>query len=435
MPKSSTFQIIMILVFGFFAVVAVMVFAGVFPSLNGGNTGAIGEVVVWGTVPEDAVSVPFSEIMSNNKNFKITYVKKNVVSFDNDFIEALASGRGPDLIFLPQDLILKYEDKISPIPYSSISERNFKSTYIEEGELYLGANGILALPLYVDPMVMYWNRNMFSAAGIPNPPLFWDEFYVIAPRLIKKDSSENILESAIAFGEFKNVFYAKDILSMLMMQLGNTLVTRDAQKMPIVTILDRIGSGNRSADTALRFFTEFSDPAKNVYSWNKSLVNSRDSFLSERLAVYFGYASEIGSLRNKNSHLNFDVTNVPTPRTSKTKVNFGRINGVAIVKVSKNIGSALFLAGEMGKGAFVGALAENLYLPPVRRDLLAVRPKDSYLQFFYDNALISRAWLDPDPNATNQAFSEMVDNVVSGRYRVGDVTSIVEQELRKLLGQ
>ncbi|MEK7558506.1 MAG: extracellular solute-binding protein, partial [Patescibacteria group bacterium] len=408
MPKSSTFQIITMLVFGFFAIMAVLVFSGVFPIFNQGGSGVNGEVVVWGTMPEEIMIPLFSDITGSNKNLQIVYVKKNAASFDDNFIEALASGRGPDLFFLPQNFILKYEDKIMPIPYDSISERDFKSTYVEEGELYLSANGILGLPIIVDPMVMYWNRNMFSSGGIPEPPSYWDEIATVVPKLGKKDKAGNILESAISFGEFKNVSYAKDILAMLMMQIGNTLVVRDRQKIPRVTLLEEQGRDIRSADTALNFFTEFSDPAKTVYSWNKSLPSSRDSFLGGRLAIYFGYASEIGSLRNKNPHLNFDVTGVPKPRGNKAKISLGRVEAVAIVRASKNLNSAIFVAKEMAGAPFAGALAKNLYLPPARRDLLSLRPKDSYLQFFYDSALVSRGWLDPDPAGTDQIFGEMV---------------------------
>lgn len=433
MKPGSTFQIITMIIFGFFAILAVLVFSGVFPIFNRGSNSASGEIVVWGTIPEEIVAPLFSYITDNNKNLKIVYEEKNAASFDNNFIEALASGNGPDLFFLPQNFILKYEDKIMPIPYSSISERDFKNTYIEEGELYLGANGILGLPIIIDPMVMYWNRNMFSSEGIPNPPSYWDELATIVPKLSKKDKTGNIIESAISFGEFKNVSYAKDILAMLMMQTGNTLILRDNSKIPKVTLLGESGRGVRSADTALNFFTEFSDPAKSVYSWNKSLSSGRDSFLGGRLAMYFSFASEIGSLRSKNPHLNFDVSEVPRPRGNKIEVNFGRVEAVAIVRASKNINSAFFVANEMAGANFAGALAKNLYLPPARRDLLSLRPQDSYLQFFYDNALVSRGWLDPNPVMTDQIFGDMVDNVVSGRYRVSEATSIASQELNKLI--
>ena len=45
-------------------------------------------------------------------------------TFDQEFVEALAVGQGPDLFFLTQDGILKHKDKIYPIPFSVYSEKN-----------------------------------------------------------------------------------------------------------------------------------------------------------------------------------------------------------------------------------------------------------------------------------------------------------------------
>ena len=160
----SNFQIIFLSIFGFFAVLAVIIFSGILP-IGTGTSGMTGDVLVWGTIREDVIGPLLDDFSNKNKNIRITYVEKNPATFDKEFIEALASGRGPDLFFLPQDFILKYEDKILPIPYAMISERDFKNTYIEEGELYLAANGILGLPITVDPMVMYWNRDIFFFRG------------------------------------------------------------------------------------------------------------------------------------------------------------------------------------------------------------------------------------------------------------------------------
>jgi hypothetical protein len=41
---------------------------------------------------------------------------------------------------------------------------------------------------------------------------------------------------------------------------------------------------------ALSFYTDFANPAKEVYSWNETLDNSIDMFVSNRLAMMFGYA-------------------------------------------------------------------------------------------------------------------------------------------------
>ena len=56
---------------------------------------------------------------------------------------------------LPQDLIVKHEDKVFLIPPASLSERMFMDTFIEGSELYVTKNGAIGLPFTIDPMVLY----------------------------------------------------------------------------------------------------------------------------------------------------------------------------------------------------------------------------------------------------------------------------------------
>src|SRR3989344_8822100 len=118
------------------------------------------------------------------------------------------------------------------------------------------------------------------------------------------------------------------------------------------------------------------------------------------LALYFGYASEYQTIKQKNPHLNFDITVMPQADQASVKMTVGRIQGFAIVKTSSNLAGAmrasLLLSGsDMAKG-----IAEATKLPPVRRDLLAVRPTDPIQSVFYGSALIARAWHDPSPTET-----------------------------------
>jgi len=53
-------------------------------------------------------------------------------------------------------------------------------------------------------------------------------------------------------------------------------------------------------------------------------------------------------------------------------------------------------------------------LPPVLRNLLAEKPKDNaYLETFFDSAIISRSWLDPNENKTEIIFRGLIDNISS----------------------
>jgi hypothetical protein len=85
----------------------------------------------------------------------LQYVEKTEEEFDLAFIEALASGVGPDVFMLPSGKILKYRNKIYVIPYNVFSQRQFRDTFIEGAEIYMAPEGVLAFPVSVDPLVMY----------------------------------------------------------------------------------------------------------------------------------------------------------------------------------------------------------------------------------------------------------------------------------------
>lgn len=433
MSNLTPFQVILLGIFGLFIVFAVLVFSGILPIFNRMPAGVYGEVTIWGTFPNIALARPLEEFNREaGGTFQVLYIEKRKESFDIELVEALASGRGPDIILLPHDLIVRHQDKIFPIPFETLSVRKFLDTFIEEGEMYISTRGVLALPFSIDPLVMYWNRDLFQAAAISKPPAFWDEFFTLSLDLTKTDNALNIIESAVALGEFQNVEHAKEILSLLIMQAGNPIVA--VENGSLQSVLDQsAGLDIAPAESALRFFTEFSNPAKSVYSWNRALPNSKEMFLAGDLAVYFGFASELSDIRAKSPHLNFDVALMPQIRDGKRQMTFGRMTGFAVLRDSRNPTTAFFVSGSLTAREFLGAIAEVTILPPVRRDLLLSVPPGSTGGVFYPAALISRAWRDPAPAFTESIFKRMVENTISGRERGSEAITRASQEIGRLL--
>ncbi len=430
----SKFQIAVIGIFGLLIIVSVIVFA----RYKGSGARQI-EVAIWGTIPgTDFTRIIEKTSLYNSKQIKVIYVEKNPSTFDRDFVEALAAGVGPDLFILPHDKIYKQKNKIILIPYKSFSERLFKDSFIEGAEIYLDREGIIALPIMVDPLVMYWNRSIFTDARITQPPKYWDEFYALAKDISIKDGALNISRSLVSLGEYKNVTNAKEIIATLMMQAGAPIVKREGDTIRIVM--------NESscpklilppAEAAVNFYTEFSNPVKPFYSWNRSMPLSATYFLSGDMALYFGFSSEIFDIQKKNPNLNFDLAAVPVSREPgsadcKINVSYAKFYGLAISRGSKNSNAAFAVASILSSNQGISAIAEVLNMPPVRRDLLSQKPTKAYQSVFYDSAILSKAWLDPDPEATSDIFSRMIDGITSGRERTSTAVSRASRELSDL---
>jgi len=427
----KNFQIILIAVFIGTAVIGLLVFSGAIPL--GGNNAEQGQgtVVVWGTFKGSAINTLLEDLNTTNPTFIVTYIEKNPENFDEDLLEALASGTGPDMFFLPDNLAFHYRNKILAIPYQTYSVSSFRKTFASAGEVFLNSKGIMAFPMTIDPMVMYYNRGMLDSNGITNPPTNWADFTEIAPSLTKKDDTNKITKSAVALGHFSNVYNAKDILSLLFMQSGSSIVKESEGRF----VSDLILAGGVGLETALQYYTDFADPKKGIYSWNKSFPLSRDYFSTNNLAFYFGHASELASLVNRNPNQNFLVAEVPQIKGSNFKTTSARVTGLAISAASRNANTAFIAANLMSSGDFATKLAINLGVTPARRDLLSAKPSDSYYPTFYSSALFARSWLDPDPKDTNNIFRTMIDSVLSNTLSTSESISDASSKLSLLLNK
>ena len=431
--KTSNFQIIILIVFGFFIIVGVILFST--SKLKSNNAVVITPVVMWGTLDLSTVNKFISDINEKNKGaLQITYIEKNPKSFEKDLVEAIADGAGPDMIILPQDIIVKNINKFAVLPYSVYPLRDYKDRYIDVSSIYLKSDGIIALPFIVDPMVMYWNKTHFANVSITNAPKDWNEFSNVVAKLTKKDSNFNIIQSGAALGEYQNILHAKDILSMLFIQAGVPIVVKnekDEYSSALLVVSNQ--SEKLPAILALSFYTDFANPTKESYSWNRSLKSSFDSFIAGDTSIYFGYASELPSISLKNPNLNFDVAKIPQVTNTKKKSIFAKMYGLAVLKSSKNQNSAMNQALTMTSKESISNLSTLTNLPPVRKDILSNNPADPYMQIFYESAIQADTWLDPNSVSTESLFKNMIESVISGRASPDQAVNTARNELDDII--
>ena len=426
------FQLVIVAVFIVAAILGVLVFSGAIPIGSKGGEGSLGEVRLWGIVPMSLIQASLEEFNNANPSFTLKYEEKSAASFDRDLLEALAAGAGPDMFLISDDLAYHYADKIVTIPYASYSPAAFKNIFAAAGEVFLTPEGILALPLSVDPMMLYYNRSILDAQGLAFSPKDWEEFSQYVVKLTEKDEDNQIKKSGAALGQYANVTHAKDILAMVFLQAGNSITSQGAVGGGFKSVLAST-AGNYNMPSILEFYTSFADPGSPLYSWNRSFPDSGDAFSSEDLAFYFGYASELSELVNKNPNQNFLAATVPQIKDAKFRLTRGRVTGVAVASSSKNLNTALTAASQLASSDFASKYAQALGVPPARRDLLAQPPADTFSPSFYSSALFAKSWLDPSPKDTDNIFSAMVNSVLSNSLSPSDALQDASSKLDLLL--
>ncbi len=426
----SKLQIIITVIVILVAFLAILVFSGVLPGIRPFGSQRTSDIEMWGTIPEEIFSEAILELHRDFRNISLIYVEKSQADFESELINALAAGQGPDLIIFPDEFILKHRDKILPLTVEVLTERNFRDTFIDGTELLILKEGILGLPLVLDPLVLYWNRDLFRNAALSQPPQTWDEFLTASQQLTQIDNAGNIIQSGAALGLETNVEHFKEIISLLVLQSGNPIVDKDT--LQVLFAEEVPGASLRPAQGALRFFSEFSNPRKASYSWSQAKSLSSEAFLQGTLAMYFGFGSEFQNLRAKNPHLNFDLAPVPQIRGSSADISYTRFLSLGITRSSQNPEAAFLAMRFFVSNSQLRRISQNLLLAPSRRGLLAEKTENPVLEVLNQEAIKARSWLDIDSTRTSEIFANMIRSVYSGRKGTIDATRDAQLQLEAL---
>ncbi len=384
-----------------------------------------GPVVIWGTLPDKGISTLLFDLGEADKSFKLVsyrYIPEE--NFDNEFVNALADQKAPDVILMSQQKLVEHRNRLQSIPYASFPIRDFRDIYIEGAEIFALTDGIYAYPVAVDPLVMYWNRDTFSSHGFLTPPKTWEEIVNnIAPAITERDFNRKIIKSAMAMGENANIKNAFPILSMLLLQSGSALVSEDDNNKYRVNLNNTVSGSSGVFVSSLRFFTNFSSINNTLYNWNRTLPLDQDAFLREDLAIYFGFGSEARNLESKNPNISFDIAEVPQGASSVAKRTYGNFYGFFTPKTAKNKQGAYLVMQTLGNQINAKKIADSLNLAPAHKILLQAGSNDVYGRVIYSSAFNARGWLNPDLDRLNQVFTTATEDISANRKDVESASS------------
>jgi len=432
--KLRPFEIVMIVVFGGMLILSLILLSTFEPKPEEGTVDLGGTISIWGTLPAVTVDGILRGLSEENDGFRaVTYRHIQPEDFDREFVDALADQVPPDLLLVSHERLVKHRNRLQPIPYDLFPERDFRTSYIDGAAIFALSDGLYGLPIAVDPIVMYWNRDMFSTNGFLTPPTTWEEIVSdTVPKLTERDFNRVIQRSAIAMGEYSNVKNAFPVISMLMIQGGSALVTEKNSKYKI-SLNDSFSSTVKNPFTsAMTFYTNFSNVNNTLYSWNRTLDLDRDMFLREDLASYFGYGSEGRDIEIKNPNLSFDIAEVPQGASATVKRTYGKFYGLMIPRAAKNQNGAFTVMQTLGSVENTKILSDSYNMAPVYRNSLQVGSNDFYGRVIYQSAFNARGWLNPDMDRVGPVFTKVLEDVSSNRKDAASAVNDASVRLQQI---
>lgn len=371
----------------------------------------------------------------------IEYRKLRYEEYEAELLNAMAEDRGPDLFSIQNTWLKKYQSKLAPMPDSitmaypvvqgtikkevvpelrttqSLSLKELKDNFVDavSYDVLMEDGKIYGLPLSVDVLAMYYNRDLFNNAGISQVPQYWNkEFLQTIKKLTKQDPKRGLIQSGVALGGDSNINRFSDILAVLMMQNGAVMMEGQTILFNNVPSFAK-NTGYNPGLEALRFYTDFANPTKESYTWNNELPNSLEMFMSGNLAIMFGYAYDLATIKAQAPKLNFSIAKLPQIEGNPpTNINFANYWVEVVSKKSTHANEAWDFIQFMTKAEQAQSYLDKTKKPTALRSLVEKQKTDNELGVFAEQVLTAKSWYKgKNVQAAEEAIKEMINSMLT----------------------
>jgi len=387
-------------------VIVVVVILNVRPH---GTAATVGKLAVWGI--EDKKT--FDPIIANYPYATVSYTQMDPANYDAQVLSALAAGTGPDVFEIGDHALPRWQSALSPLPASLASQygalwisQTFPDVVTQD---FVSGGKLYGLPLSIDTLALFYNKDLFNSAGIATPPKTWDDFEADVVRLRAVNAQGELSQAGAAIGGSEaSIANAPDMLSLLMLQNGTQMMNSEG------TAAAFAGGSGGSGLSAFNFYLQFANAASPYYTWNDSMGSDADSFAAGSAAMMFGYQSDLATIESKAPFLNVGIAPMPQPAGATIAVNYPSYEGFAAAKAGQTATAWNFILYLTASNA-----NEKLYLtatgkPPANRTEIQADESNPQLSVFAGQALTAKSWPEPNDVQVSAIFNSAILNVLNG---------------------
>lgn len=412
----------------------------------------------------------FAEIIeaynAKHPHIDIEYREFSIDEYEDELIDALAEDRGPDIFTIQNTQMREYKNKLLALPPSvvmpftqvqgglsqevivtlqelpSITLRQLRDNFVDtvfddvvltditpQGEF----QRIYGLPLSVDTLAMFYNRDLLNNAGIAQPAANWEDVQDHVRKITQVDRQNNVVLSGAALGTSRNIPQSSDILSLIMMQNGAVMqdefgdirfaqIPEDLRERDIAPGLE-----------ALIFYTDFASPTKVVYTWNAQLPNALDEFIAGNVAYYFGYSYDVDQIKQRAPRLNFSTAKMPQI-VGNPAVNYAEYWVEVVSNKTEHSDEAWDFLQFVASADQVVHYLDNTKKPTALLSLVDAQRNDLDISVFADQVLTAKNWYHgSDSREVESIFYNMIEQTLDGTRDVEEIISIGASQVARTI--
>ncbi len=392
------------------------------------------ELNFWGVFDDSQIFEPIIKAYKQIKpNVTITYRKLTFEEYEDAVIEGLASGKGPDIWSIHNTWLPKHQNKLATMPNEVMTPLMYSDTFVEVAtDDFVVDDQIYGLPLSVDTLALYYNKDLLNTEGIVSAPQTWEDFKDDVKKLTKTDIQDTITQSGAAIGTAENINRAVDILYLLMLQNGTQMVN-ERHTEATFDLPDETEKDYFPGTTALTFYTDFANPNKEIYTWNPEMPYSIDAFTDEQAVMTFNYSYQRSYLKTKAPNLNYDIAPAPQIAGAQKTINYANYWAYVVSNSSMHQNEAWNFLNFMADKENVEAYTQKTDRPASRIDVLETQLDDPSLKVFAKQALTAKSWYQADPAQTEGLFSAAIDEVVAGTETPSEIIRTLAEQVTSLM--
>jgi len=388
----------------------------------------------------------------------INYVKKRYEEFANALVTGWATDTGPDIYALPntwlrdystdfitpvpattkiafyenKKILFKSETKISYVARNSLTANDIKRDYIDVVYKDIILNGkIYGLPLGVNTLVMFYNKDLLNRAHLAQPPATWNDFVNAVGKITITNDRDEIIRAGAALGTYDNIPNASDLVTLLMLQNGAPMTTGGE-----VTFDQPTGSEQNyyPAEQALRFYTDFASPEKSVYTWNDNVTTDAfDLFAQGNLGFLFGYRYQQSEITSRG--LGADAFGLaPMPQINPdNEVNYADYWVYTVARKSKYANESWAFLQYAADAKRSQPYDNKTKQTSVLRSVISEQIEDPDMGMFAQQALTAQSWYrGKKPQKAEEYFGDMIKSVVARTSDIKQAIILAAQKIQQI---